>query len=250
MISELNLYGSATCEDTALIRDHLRALGIPFSAHNREDDPRVNDILARWNNGRLVTPTLVFGKGDKSIAEPALEDLDAALCAAGYEFQAPRAVEIRDSRRNERMPNFTLPATNGESITLFKLRGRKRPVLYFAHAAAERVCQGYARQLTNHRELFDEYNALPLLILPDDLETARVWAHEFGRGYPALSDPGGRVKQQYAHALGVEPSNVLLAILDSFCAPRALSDAPEAGGLTNPGEITGWLRLMDCECDE
>lgn len=247
---KVHVYGSGTCEDTALVRDRLRALGVAFEDHNREDDPRVDTVLEKWNNGNRVTPTLVFGDGDIVISEPTLEELEANLRAAGYAFEAPRAVEIRDARKNQRMPNFTLRATDGAEVTLYKLRGRKRPVLFFAHAATERVCQGYARQLTNQRALFDEYNAQPLLILPDDLETARAWAHEFARGYPALSDAGARVKGQYAKLLDVPADHVLLLILDSFCAPRAVSFGKDAGALIAPSEITSWLRLLDYECDE
>lgn len=247
---ELQVYGSVTCEDTALTRDRLRALGIAFGDHNREDDPQVNVILEKWNNGNRVTPTLVFGDDEIAISEPTLEELETNLRAAGYTFDSPRAVEIRDARKNQRMPNFTLPATDGADVTLYKLRGRKRPVLFFAHAADERICQGYARQLTNQRALFDEYNAQPLLILPNDVETARAWAHEFARGYPALSDARARVKGQYAKAFDVPADHVLLAILDSFCAPRAISSGKDAGELIAPTEITSWLRLLDCECDE
>ena len=246
----LNLYGSYTCEDTALVRDRLRVLGIRFTDHYREGEAGVDEILKKWNRGNLTTPTLVLGENDLVFSEPTLEELEARLREAGYEFQPPRAVAIRDDRKNHRLPNFTLPATDGTDVTLYNLRGRKRPVLFFAHPANERICQGYARQFMNQRALFDDYNALPIPILPDDIETARRWAHEFARGYPALSDAGGRVKQQYASALAVDPTNALLVILDSFAAPRAMSFDRDAGGLIAPSEVTSWLRLLDTECDE
>ncbi|HZQ11106.1 MAG TPA: redoxin domain-containing protein [Anaerolineae bacterium] len=247
----LTMYSSETCEDTALVRDRLRALGISFDEHTRQNDARVDEILAKWNHNQLVTPTLVFGDDQMAIAEPTLKELEETLREAGYEFQAPRALEIRDERKNQRLPNFTLPATNGADVTLYQLRG-KRAVLFFAHTASERICQGYARQLTmsNHRALFEEYNALPLLILPTELETARSWAHAFAHEYPALADVDGRAKQRISKVLGVDASNVLLVILDAYCAPRAYSSATDAGGLIAPSEIMEWLRLIDCECDE
>ncbi len=247
----LTIYSSETCEDSALVRDRLRTLGIAFDERTRQNDSRVDEILAKWNHNQLVTPTLVFGDDRMALAEPTLEELEQTLREAGYKFQAPRAVEIRDERKNQRVPNFTLPSTNGADVTLYQLRG-KRAVLFFAHTASERICQGYARQLTmpKQRALFEEYNALPLLILPDELETARGWANEFAHEYPALSDVDGRAKQRIAKALGVDASNVLLVILDSFCAPRAYSSATDAGGLIAPSEIMEWLRLIDCECDE
>lgn len=247
---KLDVYGSVTCEDTALVRAQLRALQIPFTDFNREHDAGVNEILARYNNGNLVTPTLVFGDDAFVLAEPSPEQLHETLRAAGFEFQAPRAVEIRGELKNARLPNFTLPASHGDAVTLYKLRGQKRAVLFFVDGVHDRISQGYARQFTNHRELFDEYNALPLPIVRADVDATKEWAHEFARGYAALSDADGSVKQKYAAALNVDPSDALVVILDAFCAPRALSHAPNAGGLIAPNEITSWLRLIDCECDE
>lgn len=246
----LTLYGSLTCEDTALARAHLRALHIPFSNLNREYDPRVDEILARHNAGNLVTPTLVFGDDQIVLAEPSLESLHDTLRAAGYTFQPPRATEIRGDLKNQRLPNFTLPSSAGGEVTLYALPGRKRAVLFFVDDAYDRTSQGYARQLTNHRASFDEYNAVPLPILSADPETTARWAHEFARGYPCLSDAGGTLKQKYAEPFGVAPAGALLAILDSFCAPRAISNSPDAGGLIAPAEVLAWLRLLDNECDE
>lgn len=250
MNRSLDVYTAPTCEDSALILDHLRALGIPFTVHDRERERGVNELLARWNHGALTTPTLKFSEGEDVLAEPSLEALDARLRAAGFDVENPRAVEVRGERKNQRLPNFTLPTTDGTPVTLYQLRGRKRPVLFFGHTASERICQGYARQLTNHRELLEEYNALPLLILPDELEAARGWAEEFARGYPALSDADRRVRAMYYAALEIPVDHVAVIILDSFCAPRAYSAAPDAGALIVPSEITSWLRLLDCECDE
>jgi peroxiredoxin len=245
----ITLYGSTTCEDSALVRDRLRVLGIPYENRNREDDLAIDAELARWNQGNHVTPTLVFGNEQLILSEPSLEQLEDALREAGYTIACPLATEVRDARKNSRAPNFTLASTTGDQVTLYNLR-RKRPVLFFAHAHDERICQGYARQLTNQRAAFDEYEATPLLVVPNGIVEARAWAEQFAREYPALADPGGRVHKQYAEFFGVDATGVLLVVLDSFFAPRVYSAAPEAGGLVAPGEVTGWLRLLDCECDE
>lgn len=249
----ITVYGSLTCEDTALVRDRLRALGIPFADHNREDDPRINDMLARWNHGNLVTPTLVFGEqpsADQIVSEPTLEQLEERLRAAGYTFQSPRAFEIRDERKYRRAPDFTLPASDGRTVSIYKLPGHKRAVIFFAHAHDCRVCQGYARQFTQPRAVYDELNAMPLIILPDDLDIARPWAHEFARGYPVLVDVGRHVRNRYLGYFDSNHTNVLLAILDTYAAPRAISVAADAGRLIAPSEVAAWLRLLDCQCDE
>ena len=244
------VYGSVTCEDTAITTARLRALNIPFALHNREEDANVNAILEKYNNGNRVTPTVVLGNQEIVFAEPTLEHLQERLIDAGYMLTPPRAVQVRGELKNQRVPNFTLPSTTGETCTLYNVRGHKRAVLFFVDDANDRASQGYTRQLTNRPDMFDDFNALPLPVLRADLETAKAWAHEFARGHAALADPHDNVKQKYSALLGVPADDALLLILDSYYAPRAYSNARDAGGLITPDEILSWVRLLDNECDE
>ncbi len=244
------VYGSLTCEDTAITTARLRALNIPFALHNREEDANVNTLLEKYNHGNRVTPTVVLGNEEIVFAEPTLETLQERLAEAGHIFTAPRATEVRGELKNQRVPNFTLTATRGDAFRLYNLRGHKRAVLFFVDDANARANQGYARQFTNRPGAFDDFNALPLPIVRADLETTQAWAHEFARGQMTLSDPHGKVKQQYSALLGVDAQEALVLILDSYYAPRAYSSARDAGGLITPDEILSWLRLLDSECDE
>ena len=120
----ITFYSSLTCEDSALARDRLRSLRIPFTEERREDDPIVDVILARWNRGTLVTPTVVFGDDEIVISEPTLEQLEETLREAGYKFEAPRAVEFHEERASRPAPNFTLNASDGREVQLSKLRAQ------------------------------------------------------------------------------------------------------------------------------
>lgn len=246
----LVVYGSTACEDTALAIARLRALDIPFTLHNRETDSDVAPLLEKYNHGAHSTPTLVLGKDEVVFTEPTLEELETNLRGAGYRFETPRAIEIRGAMKNQRVPNFTLPSSNGGNVTLYKLGGFKRAVLFFVNDPKERASQGYARQLTSRADEFQAFNALPLPVVAADAETTKHWAHEFARDCPALSDRDASVNKKYAALFNLDPVDALLLILDSYCAPRALSHAPDAGGLISPTEILEWLRLLDCECDE
>lgn len=246
----LVIYGSLVCEDTAIVAARLRSLRIPFVLHYAEEDISVNSILEKYNNGARVTPTLVWGNDIIVMAEPSLEELETQLGCAGYAFHPPRGTEIRGELKNQRLPNFTLPSSTGADVTLYQLPGRKRAVLLLLKDAVDRVGQGYAKQLTNERALLNEYNAVPIPILSADLQATKDWAHEFARGYAALSDKNGVVRQKSAKVPGVERAEVLLVILDAFCAPRLVSSASDAGGLISPAEVIAWLRLLDHECDE
>lgn len=246
----LFVYGSLVCEDTAIVTARLRALGIPFTLRHAEQDPNVNSLLEKYNHGSRVTPTLVFGDDRIVITEPSLAELETQLDRAGYTFNPPHGTEIRGELKNRRLPNFTLPSSAGTDVTLYQLPGRKRAVLLLLQDAADRVGQGYVRQLTNERALFDEYNATPIPILSADIQTTTGWAHEFARGYAALADREGKTKDKYDRVFGIESAGPLLVVLDTFCAPRLVSHADDAGGLVSPTEVSNWLRLLDNECDE
>ncbi len=251
----VTIYGSKTCEDTALVRDHLRALGIPFQERDREDDPDVPAILARYNAGRMVTPTLIFGRPTASdheavvMSEPTPAALENALRQAGYAFKPLRAVESRDLASRP-APDFKLPTTDGGEFELHKLRGRDKTALFFAHGPDCLACRGYARQLTAHAGAVSENGAQLVLVLPEDVETARRWSQEFARGLPVVADAGGEIKRAYADYFSADRGGVMLLILDSYTAPRAGSFAAESGGLVIPEEVVAWLRLLDSECAE
>ncbi len=245
----VTVYGSETCEDTALARDHLRALDIPFASRYRETDPAVEDIIKHRNRGNVITPTIVFGNDEIVLAEPSLEQLEEALRAAGHEFQPIGAAQFR-TLADLPAPDFGLFTTDGRPFELGSLRGRRKSVLFLAHGPDCRVCQGYTRQLAARREEWDEHETLLLLLVEGQMEQARAWAGEFAGGYSALADADGEVKRRYADYFSSDPLGVMLLVLDAYTAPRAGSFAEDAGGLITPGDAVEWMRLLGAECPE
>ncbi len=82
----IRMYARPDCEDSALARDRLRALGIPFIEINIEEDEEAARYVERLNQGFRSTPTIVFGDEAFYIVEPTVEQLDEALRRAGYEI--------------------------------------------------------------------------------------------------------------------------------------------------------------------
>ncbi len=245
----LTVYGSRTCEDTALVRDHLRALGISFESRDREADPAIGSIIERWNKGHIITPTLVFGDDQIVLAEPKLEQLEEALVSAGYRFQPNQAKELHGLNQMP-APDFRLPSSEERQFQLGRLRGRSKSFLFFAHGADCPVCQGYARQLAARRQDWEENETQPVFIVQDTFLHAREWAREFAGHYPALADEGGKIKARYADYFSADPNGVILLVLDQYTAPRAGSFAPDAGGLIIPQEVVAWVALLAAECPE
>ena len=246
----LTLYGSRVCEDTAITRDRLRSLHIPFIEHMKEDDDQIRARLVGYNAGYERTPTLVFGQDEFVLVEPTLDELEDALTRAHYEFHAPRVVEFRSPLSSRLVPYFELPTVSGEPLDTSQLRGRYRTVLFFAHDINCRVCQGYAKQLAKQHTAFAEFEARVVLVVNASIDAATHWANEFAPAVITLADANGAVKRAYANYFETVPTYVQLLILDKFAAPREGLFAAEAGGVLSLREIKEWLRVLDCECSE
>jgi peroxiredoxin len=161
-----------------------------------------------------------------------------------------QAIEITDARREQRAPNFTLPAANGLDVTLYRFAGRKRAVLYFPVSPGDAASQLYARNLAALRVEWDDADAVFLPILAADAETARAWADENARGYSVLRDADGRVRDTYFSYFQVTASHALLVLLDVYCAPLIISHAAHASELLPPAELPKWLNVLVCACSE
>lgn len=80
------VYGSATSQETELVRNRLNELEVPFEEIDVDEDKSAAQYVAHINHGELVIPTIVFGNEDFIIVEPSRNDLDRALSRAGYEY--------------------------------------------------------------------------------------------------------------------------------------------------------------------
>lgn len=162
----------------------------------------------------------------------------------------PQVIEITGERRNLRAPNFTLPATNGLEVTLYQFAARKRPILFFPAALADAPSKLFARNIAALRDELNEADAVFLPILSADADAARPWADENAKGYSVLLDGDGRVRSKYLEYFETPSSDVLLVLLDLYCAPLAISHAANALELMPPDEMTKWLNVLVCACSE
>lgn len=250
MALDIKVYGTATCEDTALVRSRLRSLGVPFEDYNVENDPKLTAYIKGLNHGQQRTPTIVMGEGKIVLVEPTLEELEGSLLRAGHVFRRPQPIEYSGELAERSLPGFSLPSSDGTTFNLASLRDHVQVVLFVAHGADCRVCQGYARQIMAARERFGAEDAVPVIIVQAGVDVAAAWAHEFLGGKAVLADAGGAVKKRLAAYFGVEAGGVLLLILDRYMAPRAGAFAADAGGLLTPREAVEWLSYIASECPE
>lgn len=55
---EIVLYGSTWCPATRIVRRRMEMWRVPFRYVEVDDDPEAERLLAGWNNGRAIRPTL------------------------------------------------------------------------------------------------------------------------------------------------------------------------------------------------
>jgi peroxiredoxin len=158
--------------------------------------------------------------------------------------------EITDERRNQRAPNFTLHATNGLDVTLYKFAGKKRPLLYFPLSLDDEPSKLFARNIAALRDELNESDGAFLPIVQGDAEVAKAWADENAKGYSVLLDTDGIVRKKYYEYLEVDQTHALFVLLDIYCAPLVISHAANALELMSPDEMTKWLNVLVCACSE
>ena len=244
------MYGSTTCEDTAIARSRLEALDIPYEAHQIDRDPAAREALDALAGGRIVTPTIDIGDGGELLAEPSLEDLGRRLVQAGHRVAPPEARSIGGHLAARPVPIAELRSAEGEPFSLRKWRGRRATALFLAHDAGCLACWGYAKQLARQGDALAEVEAAPVIVIAGETADAATWRHELGEAVSLLADPGGAWKATLAAHLAFDPTRPTLLLLDRYGAPSGISDADEAGGLIDPSEATRWLRHLALECPE
>lgn len=248
----ITVYGARTCEDTAVARSRLRALGVPFRDVDVDVDPaglaRVVALV-----GHRVTPTVTRGAAGAEgavIAEPTIGQLETLVEDAGHALDRPAARHVHGPLAERPIPLRTVADLDGGGFSLETLRGRRQAVVLFAHDARCLTCFGYAKQLFARGGAMADLEAVPIAVVRDAPEAARAWVHEVADGARILADPAGAWAGPVRDAVGVPPDQVALLVLDRFAAPRAVSSAPEAGGLITPEDATEWLRYLVLECPE
>lgn len=244
------MYGTGTCEDTAVTRSRLRALGVLFREVDVDRDPAARERLAKLGGGRLSTPTLVFGDRSLIAVEPSLRELDELLSAAGYAVVPPVAVVYHGSRALAPIPLRNLPRVADGDFSLESTKSRQQAAIFFAHGSTCLACYGYAKRLAGKRDALAEEGAIPIVVVGSELAMASSWLHELPGDVVILADAAGAWKSAVTGALGETAGEAALVIVDRFGAPRAGSFASEAGGLISPAEAADWLRFLALECPE
>jgi len=94
-------------------------------------------------------------------------------------------------------PDFTLPASTGETISLRQFKGKKTVILYFYPKDETPGCTKEACEFRDHSEEFDRHNAVVLGVSTDNLASHTAFRDKHRLPFPLLADEDAAVSKLY-----------------------------------------------------
>src|SRR6267142_1518604 len=94
-------------------------------------------------------------------------------------------------------PDFSLPSTTGETVSLKQFKGKKTVILYFYPKDETPGCTKEACEFRDHTAEFEKHNAVILGISTDDLESHRHFQEKQKLPFPLLSDVDATVSKMF-----------------------------------------------------
>ena len=94
-------------------------------------------------------------------------------------------------------PAFTLPANNGQKVSLKEFKGKKQVVLYFYPKDNTPGCTKEACSFRDDIQALEKKNAVVLGISRDSIESHRKFVEKFGLPFLLLSDEKEIVCRKY-----------------------------------------------------
>ena len=94
-------------------------------------------------------------------------------------------------------PDFTLPSTTGENISLRQYKGKKTVVLYFYPKDETPGCTREACDFRDHSAEFERLNVVVLGISNDGLESHQHFREKHQLPFPLLSDEDAAVSKAF-----------------------------------------------------
>jgi len=98
-------------------------------------------------------------------------------------------------------PDFTLPSSVGDPVTLSSYRGQKHVVLVFYPLDFSPVCSMQLPEYSGRQDDFADAGAVILGVNRDSVHAHRAWAAEYGIEVPLLADMTLTVARSYGVAI-------------------------------------------------
>ena len=114
----------------------------------------------------------------------------------------------------DQAPDFTLPSSKGENISLSQFFGKKQVVLFFYPMDESPICSREAEAFRDQIGAFKELDAEVIGISSQGVESHRSFSTHHNLPYILLSDLDNSVKRLYgiSSTLGIVPKRVTFVI--------------------------------------
>ena len=94
-------------------------------------------------------------------------------------------------------PDFSLPSTTGEPVSLKQFKGKKTVILYFYPKDETPGCTKEACEFRDHTAEFEKHNAVILGVSTDGLESHQRFRDKHKLPFPLLADEDATVSKMY-----------------------------------------------------
>ncbi len=94
-------------------------------------------------------------------------------------------------------PDFSLPSTTGENITLKQFKGKKTVILYFYPKDETPGCTREACDFRDHFAELEQHNTVVLGVSTDPMDSHHHFREKQKLPFPLLSDEDATVSKQY-----------------------------------------------------
>jgi alkyl hydroperoxide reductase subunit AhpC len=98
-------------------------------------------------------------------------------------------------------PDFTLPSTAADPVTLSSYKGHKHVVLVFYPLDFSPVCSMQLPEYSGRQDDFGDAGAVVLGVNRDSVYAHKAWAAEYGIEVPLLADMNLQVARDYGVAI-------------------------------------------------
>ena len=111
-------------------------------------------------------------------------------------------------------PDFSLPNSDGQAVTLSDFRGKQAVVLYFYPKDNTPGCTAEACTFRDSYDVFKQAGAEVIGVSSDSADSHEQFATRYSLNFKLLSDKGGKVRKQYGvpATFGLLPGRVTYVI--------------------------------------
>jgi peroxiredoxin Q/BCP len=158
--------------------------------------------------------------------------------------------ELPEDQIGSPAPDFSLPSSNGELVSLSEFRGRAEVVLFFYPKDNSPACTAQACAFRDHYEAFRDAGAEVIGISSDSENSHRRFARAWNLPFHLVSDRQGELRGRYGvpRTLGLFPGRVTYLIDRSGIIRHIFSSQLQPG--RHVTEMLEALRKMQKSRDE